>query len=96
MNNKGEILHFAITQGNVEDREPLKNQSFVKALKGKLYADKAYISQELTFRTWMMGKLHYKPYLRTDCLFILSEKTNSQIPTCQKLKGTSKNQLTDH
>ncbi len=51
MNDKGEILHFAIIQGNVEDREPLKNQSFVKILKGKLYADKGYSSQELAFRT---------------------------------------------
>ena len=40
INDKGELLNFAITQGHVDDREPLKNKNFIKALKGKLYADK--------------------------------------------------------
>ncbi len=45
INDKGELLNFVISLGNIEDREPLKNPSFIKALKGKLYADKGYISQ---------------------------------------------------
>ncbi len=45
INDKGELLNFVITPGNIDDREPLKNPSFIKALKGKLYADKGYISQ---------------------------------------------------
>ena len=47
INDKGEILSFCITQANVDDREPLKNESFLKAVFGKLYADKGYISQKL-------------------------------------------------
>lgn len=42
-----EILNFAITQANVDDREPLKNESFLKAVFGKLFADKGYISEKL-------------------------------------------------
>ena len=45
INDKGELLNFVITPDNIDDREPLKNSSFIKALKGKLYADKGYISQ---------------------------------------------------
>ncbi len=45
INDKGELLNFVISPGNIDDREPLKNPSFIKALKGKLYADKGYISQ---------------------------------------------------
>ena len=48
INDKGEILNFVITQANVDDRAPLKNESFIKAIKGKLYADKGYVSKALT------------------------------------------------
>ena len=45
--DKGEILNFAITQANVDDREPLKKEGFLKAVFGKLFADKGYISEKL-------------------------------------------------
>jgi len=48
INDKGEVLNFVITQGNIDDREPLKNERFVDVVKGKLYGDKGYLSKELT------------------------------------------------
>ncbi len=48
INDKGEILNFVITPGNVDDRTPLKNQKFVEKIMGKLFGDKGYISAELT------------------------------------------------
>ena len=48
VNEKGDIINFVITQGNVDDREPLKSQKFLEKIKGKLYADKGYISAKLT------------------------------------------------
>jgi len=48
INDKGEILNFAIAQANVDDREPLKNERFLKAIFGKLFADKGYISEKPT------------------------------------------------
>ncbi len=47
INDKGEIISFAITQANVDDREPLKNEGFLKAVFGKLFADKGYIGEKL-------------------------------------------------
>lgn len=47
INDKGELLSFAVTQANVDDREPLKNDAFLKEIFGKLYADKGYISEKL-------------------------------------------------
>jgi hypothetical protein len=47
INDRGEILNFAITQANIDDREPLKNERFLKAVFGKLFADKGYISEKL-------------------------------------------------
>jgi hypothetical protein len=43
INDKGELFNFVITQGNVDDREPLKDKKFVNELKGTLYADRVYI-----------------------------------------------------
>lgn len=48
VNEKGEIINFIITQGNVDDRKPLENSKFIDKIKGKLYADKGYISAKLT------------------------------------------------
>lgn len=47
INDKGEILSFCVTQANVDDREPLKNESFLKQIFGKLFGDKGYISEKL-------------------------------------------------
>ena len=48
VNEKGDILNFVITPGNVDDRAPLNNPSFLEKIKGKLYGDKGYISAKLT------------------------------------------------
>lgn len=47
VNDKGEILNFVLTQGNVNDREPLKEGNILNEIFGKLYADKGYISKNL-------------------------------------------------
>lgn len=76
INDKGEILNFAITQGNVDDREPLKNERFIKAVKGKLYGDKGYLSKELTNILFVDG-LHLITNIRNNmknCLMELKDK----------------------
>jgi len=47
INDKGEIISFVITQGNVDDRQPLSMESFISRVSGKLYADRGYVSQKL-------------------------------------------------
>lgn len=47
INDKGEILNFTITQANVDDRTPLKQERFLDKIYGKLFADKGYIGKEL-------------------------------------------------
>ncbi len=46
-NEKGEILNFMITPGDVDDRKPSKYKAFVEFIYGKLVADKGYISKSL-------------------------------------------------
>ena len=55
INEKGEILNFMITPGNVDDRTPLKYENFVKEIYGKLVGDKGYISQELFSELFVNG-----------------------------------------
>lgn len=57
INDKGEILDFMITQGNVDDREPLKNKSFHDKIFGKLFADKGYICKNL-FEMLFINGIH--------------------------------------
>lgn len=76
INDKGEILNFAITQANVDDREPLKNENFLKAVFGKLFADKGYISEKLT-NILFVGGIHLVTSIRNNmknCLMTMSDK----------------------
>ena len=61
-----------ITPGNVDDRQPLKNKTFLKAVKGKLYADKGYISKELTQALFIDG-LHLITSIRNNMKNVLME-----------------------
>ncbi len=57
INDKGEIIDFLFTQGNVDDRLPLKNKDFHDKLFGKLIADKGYISKML-FEQFFVDGIH--------------------------------------
>lgn len=46
INDKGELMAFKVTAGNVDDRKPVPDM--VKLLVGKLIGDKGYISAPLT------------------------------------------------
>lgn len=49
-NEKGELLSFYLTQGNVDDRNPKHIKKLAENLFGKLFGDKGYLSQAL----WQM------------------------------------------
>ena len=55
INEKGEILNFMFTPGDIDDRETLKIRNFVKEIYGKLVADKGYISKELFKELFVNG-----------------------------------------
>ena len=46
-NEKGELLNFMITPGDVDDRKPLEYKAFVEFIHGKLVGDKGYIGKRL-------------------------------------------------
>lgn len=65
VNDKGELLDFIITQANVDDRTPLKEDNFLKKIFGSLYADKGYISKELSSLLFDQG-LHLVTGIRNN------------------------------
>jgi len=76
VNEKGEILNFVITPGNVDDREPLKDSNFLSKIFGKLFADKGYIGQKL-FEQLFIDGIHLITGLKRNmknCLMSISDK----------------------
>lgn len=63
INDRGEILDFILTAGNVDDREPLKSMELHKRIFGKLFGDKGYIGKDL-FEQLFDGGVHLITKLR--------------------------------
>lgn len=70
VNDRGEILDFQVTPGNVDDRRPIPD--LVKRLFGKLFGDKGYLSKALQENLWERGvqlittiRSNMKPQLMT-------------------------------
>lgn len=55
INDRGEILDFILTPGNVDDREPLKDMDLHKRIFGKLFGDKGYIGKDLFEQLFVDG-----------------------------------------
>jgi hypothetical protein len=55
INDKGEILSFYLTKGNVDDRNTRAITQMTKELFGKLFGDKGYISKALSDLLWGDG-----------------------------------------
>ena len=52
---KGELLNFMITPGDMDDRKPLEYKAFVEFIYGKLVGDKGYIGKHLFERLFVDG-----------------------------------------
>ena len=55
INERGEIIDFLITQGNVDDRQPLKDKAFHDRVFGKIFADRGYIGKDLFEKLFVDG-----------------------------------------
>ena len=53
VNDRGELLDFALTAGNVDDRHPIPD--LVRHVFGKLFGDKGYLSKTLRETLWEQG-----------------------------------------
>ena len=53
INDKGEIVSFSLTRGNIDDRRPLPK--LVRRLFGKLFGDRGYISKDLVTMLKALG-----------------------------------------
>lgn len=76
-NEKGELLNFSLTMGNVDDRNQDVLGVLTKDLFGKLFADKGYISQPL-FEALFNDGIHLVTEIRNNM-------KNSLIPLRDKI-----------
>lgn len=53
INERGQLLAFALTNGNVDDRKPVPQMA--KGLFGKLFGDRGYVSQPLFEKLYAQG-----------------------------------------
>lgn len=53
VNDKGDLLNFVVTPGNVDDRKPLPK--LAKKLLGKLFGDRGYLSKDLFVTLFQQG-----------------------------------------
>lgn len=99
VNDQGELLAFALTPGNVDDRRPVPQMAH--GLFGKLIGDKGYLSQALTASLLQQGvelltplKRAMKPRLTklTDklllCKRVLIETINDQLKNLAQIEHT--------
>jgi hypothetical protein len=55
VNEKGELLGFNLTAGNIDDRNPMVIDKITKNIFGKLFGDRGYLSQALFEKLWNRG-----------------------------------------
>jgi hypothetical protein len=65
VNEKGDLLNFAITGGNVDDREPIITRRILENIWGKLFGDRGYLSQKL-FETLFFDGIHLITKIRNN------------------------------
>jgi hypothetical protein len=99
VNDRGELLAFRITPGNVDDREPVPE--LTQGLTGKLIGDRGYISHQLFHILWERGlhlvtkirkNMHNKLMPLIDKLLLrkraIIETINDQIKNIQQIEHT--------
>ena len=104
-NDKGEIVDFQITPGNVHDNSVLKCKRFMKQVYGKLFGDKGYIVNKKVFDTLFLRGIHLVTKLRrnmnskmvtplTDALLLRKRAISETI--IDQLKNISQIEHTRH
>ena len=54
-NEKGELLNFMVTPGDVDERKPLEDKRFIEMTFDKLVADKGYVCKALFQKLFVDG-----------------------------------------
>lgn len=90
VNDRGDLLAFALTAGNVDDRQPV--EQLARELWGKLFGDKGYISQSLFERLYQCG-VQLITHLRSNMKNMLMEAWDKLLLRKRSLIETINDQL---
>ena len=84
-NEKGELLNFMITPGDIDDRKPLEYNAFVEFIHSKLVGDKGHISKNLFQRLFVDG---IQPHSVCIKIVYYEYKTNKSSTSRRMLRPT--------
>lgn len=77
VNDRGELLSFCLTPGNLDDRHPVPR--LARRLFGKLFGDKGYISQALAEHLFVTQGLHLITKLRKNMRNVLLDLSDKLL-----------------
>ena len=90
IDDKGDLVAFFVTPGNVDDRKGLREMA--KYIKGKLFGDKGYISKELQETLWEKG-IQLVTKLRRNMKKVVLEEVDKILLRKRSLIETVNDQL---
>lgn len=91
-NNKGEIVNFTFSPGNVDDRDLLRNSNLTDKLFGKRFADQGHISQNL-FEQLFIDDIHLVTKIKKNIKNSLMNIHGKILPRKRALIETVNNKL---
>jgi len=92
INDKGEIIGFVISQGNVDHREPLVATEILKNVWGKLFGDRGYLSQKL-FDLLFVDGIHLITKIRSNLKYSLMHLKDKILLRIRTLAESAINEL---
>jgi hypothetical protein len=94
VNDRGELLSFCLTPGNVDDRQPVPQLAQqARRLFGKLFGDKGYISQALVEQLIVDHRVHLVTRLRKNMRNRLMEVADKLLLRKRAIIETINDQL---
>jgi len=91
VNDRGELLAFCLTPGNVDDRQPVPR--LVRRLFGKLFGDRGYLSQALAEQLFVTQGLRLITKLRKNMRNVLMDLADKLLLRKRALIETINDQL---
>jgi hypothetical protein len=91
VSDQGELLGYALTAGNVDDRTPLPY--LVQCIFGKLFGDKGYVSQSLAAHLWQDHHIQLITKLRKNMPNRLMDITDKLLARKRAIIETINDQL---
>lgn len=91
VSDQGDLLGYALTPGNVDDRQPIPH--LVQRVFGKLFGDKGYLSHPLVDQLWQEHRIQLITKIRKNMANVLMDYTDKLLTRKRAIIETINDQL---